>query len=120
MPKALQIFNTYKNRYIGRFMSEYSIAVIPSVSWSTKNSYQYCFEGITQGSTVAISSSGTKRKDITPFMDGVEMLLKRINPKQLICYGSTRKEELNSLHDNIIYLPTFVEGIRDRCKDKSK
>lgn len=119
MPLALQIFNTYKNRWVGRFMQEYGIQVVPSVSWSTKESFDFCFEGIAHGSTVAISSSGTKRTDISPFMNGVEQMLKRVTPSMVLCYGSTRKAELDLIYNNITYLPTFTESIRERVKNKS-
>lgn len=114
MPVALQVFNTYKNRYIGRFMQEYGITVIPSVSWSDKRSFIFCFEGIMVDSMVAISSIGINKGNSHLFMNGVEMLLKKINPKTLICYGSNRKDELNSIHKNVLYLKTFTEEMRDR------
>ena len=32
------------------------IRVIPSVSWGNENTFEFCFEGIEKGSTVAVST----------------------------------------------------------------
>ena len=58
MPMAMQIFNTFKNRWCGAFWQENGLSVIPAVSWSTKSSFEFCFAGIEHGSVVAISTLG--------------------------------------------------------------
>lgn len=120
MPLALQIYNTYRNRYIGRFFQEFGIQVIPSVGWSTAASFAFCFEGIEPGGTVAISSSGTKRTSLEPFMDGVKEMIRCLEPARILCYGSTRREQLEPLHPRITYLKTFSEGIRERVQKIDK
>ena len=58
MPVALQIYSVYKNRYMANLWQKNDIQVIPTVSWSTPESYRFCFEGIAKKSVVAVSTNG--------------------------------------------------------------
>jgi len=54
MPLALQIHNTYRNRWVGAYMQQHGVSVIPTVSWSGPASFEFCFTGVEKGATVAI------------------------------------------------------------------
>ena len=56
MPYALQIYNTFRNRWCGAYLSDKGIKVIPTVSWSDEKSIEFCFKGIEKGSIVAVST----------------------------------------------------------------
>lgn len=89
MPMALQIWNTYRSRLIGQIMQDYCLTVIPTLSWSTPPSYEFCFDGIEQGGTVSVSTVGVKKskraKDI--WFDGMREAIKRIKPSHVVVYG---------------------------------
>ena len=57
-PKAVQIFNHYRKHWIGAYMQMYGVKVIPTIAWSTEDSYSWCFDGEPTGGTVAVSSVG--------------------------------------------------------------
>ena len=57
-PKAIQIYNHFRKHWIGAYLQEYGCRVIPTISWSTPDSYEWCFDGEPEGGTVAISSVG--------------------------------------------------------------
>ena len=63
--------------------------VIPTVSWSTDDSYDFCFRGIETGSTVAISTLGCLRnKDSRElFMEGYEEMRLQLKPEKILLYG---------------------------------
>ena len=94
-PPVLQMYNVYRNRWVGRFWQERGISVIPSVSWSDERSYEYCFSGIPRGSTVAISTVGVGHTGETErlrrarelFRAGYQELVRRIEPGLLLLYG---------------------------------
>jgi hypothetical protein len=91
MPIALQIHNTFKSRWCGAYWQENGLSVIPSVSWSTETSYEFCFDGLEQGTVVAISTvGGLSNKD--QFLRGYFEMKKRINPKQTLCFGKAFTE----------------------------
>jgi hypothetical protein len=83
---AIQVFNTFKSRWCGAFWQGNGLSVIPTVSWSTKNSFTFCFDGIEYGSVVAISTlGGIKEKNL--FLEGYFEMKERVNPEQVLCFG---------------------------------
>lgn len=86
MPIALQLFSTFKNRWVGAYLQEQGISVIPTVRWGDLTSFNFCFDGIEKGSIVAVSTIGVK-KEKSHFMLGYNEMLNRIRPSKIICYG---------------------------------
>ena len=87
MPLWKQIENVAKNRWVGAFWQSKGLVVIPAVSWSTPSSFSFCFDGIEEGSVVAIGMIGCKR-DYLSFMRGYAAMLDRIQPSQIIVFGN--------------------------------
>jgi hypothetical protein len=86
MSGALQIFNTFRNRWLGAFYQEKGMAVIPTIVWSNKLSFEYCFDAIEEGSIVAVSTIGCY--DIEwEFMKGFTKMCEVIKPDKVICYA---------------------------------
>ena len=54
MPLALQIENIFKNRWCGAYWQSQGLKVIPTVSWGDEKSFHFCFDGIEEGSVVAV------------------------------------------------------------------
>lgn len=99
LPEAIQIYNTFRSRWCGAYFQAKGLTVIPTISWGLPQSYWYCFDGIEKGSIVAISTLGVK-KERDFFMQGYNEMLKRIDPKAIICYSTPFKE----MKGNIIYI----------------
>ena len=74
MPKAIQLFNVFRNRWVGAYWQSKGITVIPTVSWSDTASYEFCFDGIENGSIVAVGMIGCKRNK-TAFMRGFDAMV---------------------------------------------
>lgn len=93
-PKAIQIYNHYRKHWVGAYLQEYGIDVIPTISWSTKDSYEWCFDGEPQGGCVAISSQGcmacVEKRQL--FLDGYREMVLRLNPDTIIFYGNVPDE----------------------------
>ena len=89
MSIATQIWNVYRSRLIGQFMQANGIKVIPTLQWSTKESYEFCFDGLKQGGTVAVSTIGVKRyaEATQLWKDGMDEAIKRLKPDHIILYG---------------------------------
>lgn len=97
-PLALQIFNVYRNRWCGAFWQAHGVSVIPTVGWSDEASYPFCFLGIEEGSTVAISTVGLERgsspEERELFVGGYEEMLRRIEPELVLVYGESPEKLL--------------------------
>lgn len=81
-----QLESVAKNRWIGAYWQGNGLMVIPTVSWSTSRSFDFCFDGVEQNSIVAISTLGCKRSKLQ-FMRGYNAMLDRLNPETIICFG---------------------------------
>lgn len=102
MPLSIQINNVFKNRWCGAYWQEHGLFVIPTISWSLSPSFDFCFDGVEQGSAVAISTVGCRKARIN-FMRGYDKMIEKINPETIICYGKTFPE----MQGNIIQIPYF-------------
>lgn len=89
MPTAMKIWNTYRSRLIGQYMQDQGIVTIPTISWAEKASYEYCFDGIDPGGTIAVSTIGVKRdkKAKKLWEDGMAECLRRLKPTTVLVYG---------------------------------
>lgn len=87
MPLWRQMENVAKNRWVGAYWQNNGLKAIPSVSWSTPRSYEFCFEGIEEYGTVAVGMIGCKHEKIA-FMRGYNEMLDRLKPDTIIIFGN--------------------------------
>ena len=59
-PRIIQIYNHYRKHWLGAYWQAHGIKVIPTISWSTPDSFAWCFDGEPVGGAVAVSSVGTQ------------------------------------------------------------
>lgn len=110
-PKAIQIYNHYRKHWIGAYLQEYGCRVIPTISWSTPDSYDWCFDGEPEGGTVAVSSVGcmnSKGKKAL-FLAGYEEMVRRLQPETIIFYGSVPEECMG----NIVRIRAFTDKFNE-------
>ena len=88
-PKAIQIYNHYRKHWLGAYWQQNGIYVIPTISWSDQNSFEWCFDGEPVGSIVAVSSVGTQKNPRAKelFDLGFQEMLTRLEPEKIIIYG---------------------------------
>jgi hypothetical protein len=86
-----QIESVAQNRWVGAYWQEHGLTVVPTVSWSTPSSYEFCFDGIEKHSTVAVGMIGCKGNK-TGFMRGYNAMLDKIEPVAIICFGTPFEE----------------------------
>ena len=82
-----QIENVAKNRWVGAYWQNRGLIVIPTISWSTPRSNEFCFDGVEQNSIVAISTLGCRNSKLQ-FLRGYEEMLKKLSPETIICFGT--------------------------------
>lgn len=96
-PLGMQIANTFKNHSLAFYMQEHGINILPSMSWSSTMSYEFCFDGHSKGGAVLVSTLGTLRDERSRnyFRNGFLEMLKRISPDAVILYGDVNEELLS-------------------------
>lgn len=93
-PKALQIYNHYRKHWLGKYWQTQGVMVIPTISWSDYDSYEWCFDGEPLHSMVAVSSVGTQanNKSKEYFLSGYKEMMRRLKPTAVIMYGTVPEE----------------------------
>lgn len=103
-PKALQIYNTYRNRWLGRFWQHHGIKVIPTIGWSDESSYDFCFKGVHKNSPVAVGTVGVNNKDSKYlFAKGFDKMCEVLEPSALIVYGETEPVNFQQYFGDNVY-----------------
>lgn len=82
-----QLESVAKNRWCGCYWQEQGLTVIPTISWSTPRSYEFCFDGVEKNSIIAIGMIGCK-KNKKEFLRGYDYMLRKIEPEAVICFGT--------------------------------
>lgn len=95
-PLVMQMWNTYRSRWVGCWWAANGVQVIPTVSWGLHESYDFCFLGLPERSVLAVSTVGTRADESTrlPFMAGFAVMLERLSPTAVLCYGEPYTEML--------------------------
>lgn len=121
MNPTIQLYNTFRNRWVGAYLKEKGIKVIPTVSWGLENTFDFCFNGIEKGSVVAISTymvseHGNRQDQKEFFMKGYNEMLRRIEPELIICYNTPFPEMMG----NILFVDYNLSSWRHYNDDVDK
>ncbi len=109
MPLALQIMSVFKNRWCGAYWQSLGLTVIPTVSWGDERSFEFCFDGVEKGSTVAVCTY-YRENDEESFMLGYNRMLEVIQPSKILCYDEPFKAMKGNIKE---FLPTTYEWTKD-------
>lgn len=108
MPLPMKIWNTYRNRFIGSLLQQNGIKVIPSICWADEVTFDFCFEGVEEGSIVAVETNGVKEKEEIKkrWFAGMDELIKRIKPSKIIIYGGAMEYDFKDIE--VVYFENRV------------
>ena len=117
MPLALQIVSVFKNRWCGAYWQSLGFTVIPTVSWGDERSFEFCFDGVEKGSTVAVCTY-YRENDEEAFMLGYNKMMEIIEPSAILCYDEPFKAMTGNIKE---FLPTTYEWTKSLdWKEKAK
>lgn len=94
MPMAMKIYNVFRSRLFGQMCQDAGIQVIPTLQWADTDTFKFVFDGLPKRSTVAVSTVGVMRSEeaMEIWRAGMTEALKRLQPKNIILYGSEMPE----------------------------
>ena len=120
MAPALQLYNTFRNRWCGAFYASKGLRVIPTVNWGNENTFEFCFEGIEKGSVVAVSTymaseHGNHKDQKDFFLKGYQEMLRRVEPEKIICYHTPFPE----MEGNLVYVDYELSSWRYMHADQA-
>lgn len=82
-----QLESVAKNRWIGAYWQSKGLTVYPTISWSGSRSFEFCFDGVEPGGTVAVGMIGCKHSRVG-FIRGYNEMLERLHPVNIIVFGT--------------------------------
>lgn len=97
-PKIIQIYNHYRKHFCAAYWQLHGLTVVPTITWSYPESYDFCFDGEPKDSIVAISSVSVmgSKEGRRLFLDGFDEMMKRLYPRKIL-FNGTIPDELKSL-----------------------
>ena len=117
MPKPMQMWNVYRNRFVGYIWQSAGLNVIPTISWGCEKSFDFCFEGVKEGSIVAVSNIGCITQGSKEYFDaGFEKMKEVIKPKQII-FQCNKKYKEHYKNEMIIFVDSYWDKKRKQLKN---
>ena len=112
MPFFSRFGNNCHNKAMAQYLQRQGVNIIANVTWSLPDSYEYCFAGIPQGTTIAINSNGVNASSDSKYLwyHGYEEALRQLQPTRIIRYGQKmlgEREDISIYYDN-----TYLRRVR--------
>lgn len=106
MPQACQIYNHYRKHWVGAYLQDKGLTVIPTIRASLdERSLEWYLDGEPEGGIVMISSMWTGDEESREyFMTEYNTMFDKLNPCKVFLYG----REIEGLRGNIEHLKTFT------------
>ena len=107
MPLATQIFNHYRKHWVGKYLQERGVNIIPTIRASTdERSLEFYLEGEPKGGVVIISSMWTNKPEtLEIFKKEYDIMYKTLQPSKVFLYG----KEVEGLEGNIEVITPFSQ-----------
>ena len=117
MPLAMQIWNTYRNRALAFWLQREGVSIVPNIRWGDERTYEFAFEGLPTGGTVAVSAHGTLRNKVNRgyFKAGLARMVERLQPQTIITYSQTPNDIFGEYKEQdleVIEIPYHVVALR--------
>lgn len=90
MPLPMQRWNVYRGRAVGRIWQDAGLLVVPTLTWGGPETYGFAFDGIPEGSTVALSTVGLMdcEEGRELFRTGASAACAATRPGRVLAYGN--------------------------------
>ncbi len=90
MPLVMQFWNIYRSRAIGKWLQDNGVNVIVNTRFGDERTYKACCYGVPKNSIISIGTHGCIRirDDKQYLVEGLDFVVKVLQPKIIIVYGS--------------------------------
>lgn len=109
MPFVMQLWNIYRSRALGHWLQFNGVRVIPNIRFGDRRTYRICCDGIEKHCVIAIGTHGNIRtiKDREIFLKGLDVVVKILEPKVIVIYGSAPEKYFKKYKDFGIEIVQF-------------
>jgi hypothetical protein len=95
-PKCMQVWQTYRTRWLCRWYQEQGVTMIPTVSWGDKASFDFVFRGIPKHSVIALSTIGRKTAG-DGWNEGFMSMIDAVDPELVFVVGPRLGDDLEKI-----------------------
>lgn len=116
-PKALKLYNFYRMRAYDYWLSSRGIQIVYNVRWGTEETWDYCWDGIPQGSVISIGTVASGIKNVEnrlAFEEGLFEMERVLKPSTIIVYGSSKYKCFDLLREKGVEIVTFPSKTSER------
>lgn len=112
MSAANKIWNVYRSRMVGQMCQDHGLQVIPTLQWAEPDTFNYVFDGLERGGTVAVSTVGcmTDPEAFRLWCRGMDEAIRRLEPAVVVCYGSEPDYKFKGTRVKYISARKFGKG----------
>lgn len=109
MPLVMQLWNIYRSRALGHWLNENEVQIIPNIRFGDQRTFDCSCSGIPQHSVISLGSHGTLKckNDRIIFTQGIDFIVKKLNPKAIIIYGAAPTEIFSKFKNQGITIIQF-------------
>lgn len=105
MSYPMRIWNCFRNKVVSAYLQNKGVKIVPNVTWSLPDSFDYCFDGIPAHSTIAINCTSIIGNNFSKSLwyKGYHEALNRLEPKCIIRYGTKmpgEREDISCYFEN--------------------
>lgn len=126
-PRVIQLWQVYRSRWMGRYMQEAGVKIIPDVAFPDLEAGKYAMEGIPKNPPIIAMQWQSIRphetKAIASGQENTRFAVEHLQPETLLIYGSKTGhkavEDLN-LDCNVVYLMNRAAIRRGKVFDHKK
>lgn len=121
MPLAMKVWNVYRSRLIGQYYQRRGLVVIPTLQWAERETFEFCFDGLSEGGTVSVSTIGVKRDDEATkiWFEGMDEAIRRLKPNAVLVYGGDIGYDFKDTKA-VYYINNQTERGRENGKQRRK
>ncbi len=117
-PAPIQRWNHYRNQFLAAWLQANGVCCIQAPGWAGPDSYGWCFDGLSKGGAVAISSLGTGVHSSTKdaFRQGFAAMLDACEPEEILFYGKVPPDTAALLRERGIQWQAFPHRMAERLR----
>lgn len=117
VPESINYINLYKSRFCAAYWQLNGFPTIPTVSWGSIRSFQYCLNGLPRHSILAVCGTGNRRKeDFALWCRAISLTEDALAPIHFLIYGEPTT--IPSIHTEVTFIPTQLSKFRKHELDR--
>lgn len=92
-PIALHVYAVFRSRYVGRYLQEAGIPVIPDLDWGIHEDLEFCLLGIPKNAPCLMMQLQSAYIDDQAVSD-LGAVLDELRPEKLVLYGGSKEKKV--------------------------